>query len=40
VRKLVTSYGHLVNYRVDEAAGELIVLAIMHSSQSRDFQDF
>jgi toxin ParE1/3/4 len=40
VRKLVTrKYPYLVYYRVDEAAEEIIILAIQHPAREREHED-
>jgi len=40
VRKLVTRrYPYLVYYRVDEAAEEIIILAIQHPAREREHED-
>ena len=40
VRKHVTRrYGYLVYYTIDDAAGEVQVLAIQHPARERSFQD-
>lgn len=40
VRKFVTrKYPYLVFYRVDEANGEVIVLAVQHPAKTRTFSD-
>jgi toxin ParE1/3/4 len=40
VRKFVTPrYAYLIYYTVDETAGEIIILSVKHSAQSRDYDD-
>jgi toxin ParE1/3/4 len=40
VRKVVTRrYPYLVYYRVDEVAGEIVVVAIRHSARAREHAD-
>jgi addiction module RelE/StbE family toxin len=40
VRRLVTRrFPYLVYYRVDAAAGEVVVLSIRHAAQKRDYED-
>jgi addiction module RelE/StbE family toxin len=40
VRKLVTRrYSYLIYYKVDDAADEIIVLAVQHSAQAREHSD-
>jgi len=40
VRKLVTRrYPYLVYYRLDEAAEEIIILAIQHPAREREHED-
>jgi plasmid stabilization system protein ParE len=40
VRKLVTrKYPYLVYYTIDEAADEIIILAIQHPAREREYED-
>lgn len=40
VRKLITrKYVYLVYYRLDQAAGEIVILAIQHPARERDYSD-
>lgn len=40
VRKLVTRrYPYLVYYKLDEDAGEIVILAIQHPAQEREHSD-
>jgi toxin ParE1/3/4 len=40
VRKLVTcKYPYLIYYSVDEAAGEVVILAIQHAAPRREHED-
>ena len=40
VRKLVTRpYAHIIYYTIDEDAQEIIVVAVKHPSQKREYQD-
>jgi plasmid stabilization system protein ParE len=40
VRKIaVRRYPYLVYYRIDEAAGEILVLTVEHSARRRAFRD-
>jgi|ERR1700722_9624998 toxin ParE1/3/4 len=40
VRRFVTPrYAYLIYYTVDETAGEIVILSVKHSAQSRDHED-
>jgi toxin ParE1/3/4 len=40
VRKLITrKYPYLVYYRIDEAAGEIVILTIQHPARERQYED-
>lgn len=40
VRKFVTPrYGYLIYYLVDEAADEIVILAVKHPARERDYED-
>jgi toxin ParE1/3/4 len=39
VRKLVTRYPYLIYYTIDEAAQEIVILAIQHPAREREHED-